>query len=61
MGWVSLALAIFQLIFKVWDAVHESDKEKKLRKAEALKDGIEAVVKKDATGISLAFSRLNRI
>lgn len=61
MGFIPLALAVFQLIFKVWDAIHEHNSDIKELKTLAVKDGIDAVIKKDATSLTAVFDRLNRL
>lgn len=61
MGWLQIALYAFQLIFRVWDAVHEFNEEKRKEKADALKDGLDAVAARDVSAINRAFDRFNRI
>lgn len=61
MGFIPLALAVFQLIFKVWDAIYEHNSDIKELKTLAVKDGIDAVIKKDATSLTAVFDRLNRL
>jgi hypothetical protein len=61
MGFIPIALAVFQLIFRVWDTVNERNKDIKELKTLALKDGIDAIAKKDYTSITAVFDRLNRL
>lgn len=61
MGWIPLVLAIFQLVFKVWDAVSEHNSEIKKQKTEALQSGLRGVVDRDASRITQSFDDLNRL
>jgi len=51
MGWVQLALFVFQLVFKIWDAINERNAEIKKKKTEALQSGLRGVVDRDASRI----------
>lgn len=61
MGWLQLAVYFFQLIFKIWDAIHEYDIEQKKKKTEALQSGVRGIVDRDASRIVGAFDDLRRL
>lgn len=61
MGWIQLAVLVFQLIFKVWDAIKEHNIEKKKLKTEALQSGVRAIVDRDASRLNSAVNDLNRL
>jgi hypothetical protein len=60
-GWIQLAIYIFQLFFKIWDVIAEKNKETKAKKQAALKDGLDAIIAKDASRINIVFDRINRL
>lgn len=61
MAFIPLALAIFQFIFRLWDAINENDEVVKAKKVEILKDAAESIAKQDKAGITISFDRINRL
>lgn len=61
MNWVTLITALLTLILKIWDAIHEHNKEKKKAKTEALQSGVRAVIDRDASRLNAAISDFNRM
>lgn len=61
MGWIQLAVFIFQLVFKLWDAIHEHKEEVKKKKTEVLQSGLRGIVDRDASRVTIAFDELNRL
>ena len=61
MGWIQLAVLLFQLVFKVWGAIDEKNEELKKKKTEALQSGLRGVVDRDPSRVTAAFDNLNRL
>lgn len=61
MTWITLAVTILQFIMKIWDAIHEHNKEKKKRKTEALQSIARGIVDRDASRITAGFTDLNNV
>ena len=61
MAFIPLALAVFQFIFRLWDAINENNAEIKSKKVEILKNAAESIAKQDEAGITMAFDRINRL
>ena len=61
MGWLPLILAVFQLVFKTWDAIKEHNDELKKKKTEALQSALRGVVDRDASRITASIDTLNRL
>ena len=61
MGWIPLLLAVFQLIFKTWDAIKEHNDELKKKKTTALQSALRGVVDRDASRVTASLDSLNRL
>lgn len=61
MGWVQLAVFVFQLIFKVWDAIKEHNDDVKKQKTEALQSGLRGIVDRDPSRVTNAFDSIKRL
>lgn len=61
MGWVSIALAVFQLIFRVWDAINERNADVKKKKTEALQSVTRGIIDRDKGRVTAGFDDLNRM
>ena len=61
MGYIQIAVFLFQIIFRVWDAIKEKNEESKKQKTEALQSGLRGVIDRDPSRITASFSRLNDI
>ena len=61
MGWIPLILAVIQIIIRIWDAVKESNAEKKKLKTEALQSGVRAIVDRDASRLNASIIKLNEL
>jgi hypothetical protein len=54
MGYAALALAVIQIIIRIWDAVGEHNAEKKKLKTEALQSGVRAIIDRDSSRLNSA-------
>lgn len=61
MGYIELALAVFQLIFKVWDSVTTANQELKQKKQEALNAALDALHQKDKSAFTAALNAIDRL
>ena len=59
MGYIQLAILFFQMVVKLWDAVHEHNLEVKKKKTEALQSGLRGVIDRDSSRITASFDAIN--
>jgi len=60
-NWPSIIGDVFKVLLMLFSWLLDRDKERKELKRKYLEEGLIAVKKKDRSGISLAFSRFNRL